>query len=539
VNDDVDNTERLAGIAESSLRGGSSLVASVGVSTVINGAGSIILARLLGPSYYAAYGLALALTLLLTHFATLGIDTAIVRYIPKLREEGRTEDALGVFRTGVVLRVTVALAFSVGAYLSSDRFAAVVLARPELGQLVRLASLAIFFEAIFWLAFYALQGLESPGMGGVVKLVQVIVKVVLAVLLILYGLGIVGALAGYIAGFVVSAVVGAVILAQRARSLSVDGNVPISWRYARLILGFGTPLYAVTVATGLVPQFRLIVLSLFVPDTEIGNFIAALNVTTLLSGMSFGIVWALLPAFSRLSAVTSREEYGRGFALAQRYAVLIVVPSALAFIALAPEIVYVLYCSQYTLAALYLALLSTSFLLVGIGNGILESFFNGMGEVWLTVTLWGLNLGAFVVLSIPFTMAGGTVGIIVADVASKSFACAVLILYARLRVNLSVDVSSSVRLYLSGLIAALLTILARTVFPLGRLSFLVVGGLLFLSAYVTLVPLTGAIDRNDIVRLEQAFRPFPVVGPLTRLLLRYIGALLRERHADSVPPDTT
>ncbi len=521
-------------MAEESLRGGTSLVAGVGISTVINGLGSIVLARLLGPDDYATYGLALVFTLLLTHFATLGIDTAIVRYIPKLREEGQTDDALGVFKTGIVLRLLVGAVFSVGAFLASDWFATVILARPEMGFLVRFASIAMFFQVVFWLSFYGLQGLQSPGRAGVVKTVQVLVKVLLAILLILYGLGIMGALIGYVIGFVISSAIGAIILTRKTRALAGATTVRVGWRYARPILGFGAPLYAVTIATGFVPQFRLVVLSLFVTNYEIGNFIAALNVTTILTALSYSIIWSLLPAFSRLASVSTGSDYGRGFSLAHKYAVLIVVPAALVMMTLAPEIVDVLYGAEYGAAALFLALLASMFLLVGVGNGLLESFFNGMGEVWLTVALWGLYLGTLVTIGVPFTMSAGTVGIIAADVLSRLFACATLTIYAWRRGHLTINVSSSLRLYLSGVSAAVATVLSRQLVHVGPLGFLIIGAGVFTVVYFTLVPLSGAIDVSDVERIRGAFGGLPVVGVFVRAALWYVRRLLRANDRDTI-----
>jgi O-antigen/teichoic acid export membrane protein len=88
--------------------------------------------------------------------------------------------------------------------LLSETLAAKLLNRPGLGPLVRLVALSIPFQAVFTTASSAFLGLDRMQDNALTLNIQSIVKTVSAPVLVLLGLGVVGALTGYVLGYAVA-----------------------------------------------------------------------------------------------------------------------------------------------------------------------------------------------------------------------------------------------------------------------------------------------------------------------------------------------
>jgi len=78
-------SNRLVEIAEDSAKGGFSLFLGDVFSTIILAVGSILVARLLGPSGYGIYSLTLVVLMLLGSLIGLGVDYAVVKVSSKIQ----------------------------------------------------------------------------------------------------------------------------------------------------------------------------------------------------------------------------------------------------------------------------------------------------------------------------------------------------------------------------------------------------------------------------------------------------------------------
>lgn len=492
------------------------------MATVITGIGSILIGRYLGPSDYALYGLALIFPTLLFSFSIFGVDVSLVRYIPKLRAEGRFDEANSVLRTGLLLRVISGAAMAIIGVIGSDLFAAMVLNRPALAPLIRFASIAVAFEALFWVTFYLFQGLDKMTWSGGSRFVQAFSKAFISVGLILLGFSLFGAVTGFVASYVLSAILSVVLLFSELRKGGSKGLHRFSKKaHARMLLSFGIPLYAVTIIASLAIQYRLVVLATFASDIEIGNFSAVVNIATLLASISAPLIMSLLPVFSKVSSTGTQTEIKKAFTVAHRYVALLVVPSTILFMILSKEIVLFLYGPEYGLAALYLMQFASIFLLVGLGNGVLESFFNGIGENKLTLAFWTVYLTLFLPLGFFLTQEAGVTGLIAAEFISRACACVYGLWVGKRRLHMTMDIRGIVQVFLSAGVAGGFLLIFELVVQINELFVLLIGAALFFFLYLTLVPLTGALRESDIDLLDRAFSPMRGINKIAMPLLKY------------------
>ena len=94
----------------------------------------------------------------------------------------------------------------------SDYFAAYIISRPEYAVYIRLASIVIFFQAIFYSTSAISLGLDRTEYLAVVYNVQAIARTVLAPLFILAGFGIAGAITGFTLSYLIAGIIGASLI---------------------------------------------------------------------------------------------------------------------------------------------------------------------------------------------------------------------------------------------------------------------------------------------------------------------------------------
>lgn len=515
-------------IAVDSVRGGASLFIGVGTATVITGFGSVIIGRILGPSNYALYSLALVLPTLLFSFSIFGIDVALVRYLPWFYERGEKRDADSLIGTGLFLRTVIAISFMAFGIIFSEFFARLVLERPELASFIRISNIAVAFEALVWFSFYSLQGLNQMSWSGITRILQSLFKACLSIALILVGLGVFGGILGFTFGYVISGIISITILLAKSRDSTLHRTKSmISKKKMKLIFRFGLPLYLVTIIAVVTAQYRLVLLAIFSTDVIIGNFNAAVNIAILLTGFTSPLLMVLLPAFSRIRARESGSNLIRAFTLGQRFVSFFVIPSAFIFMLFANSIIFILYGPAFDLAGSYLVLFSSIFLILALGMGVLESFFNGVGENSLTLYFWALYLILFLPIGWVLIIHEGVVGLIVAELVARMISYAFGFLIGRRKLGITTDSSGIARVFLSALFAGACTFPIILLCKSNMTLEIVFGFPLFLFVYLTMLPLTKAIHLLDLELLEEAFSKMWGINKLTNFALAYERKLLR------------
>ncbi len=323
------SSENLTRIAGTAARGGFFLFVGNTVSTVILAVGAIIIARLLGPSGYGLYILTLLTPVLLAYVSDLGMNYALVRMSARFKSQG---DQLAVSRTirrGFLLKLSVSIVWFSVCYLGAGPISAIVLNRPELAPLLRLAAFLIIFQSISDAATNAFIGLDLMQYSVAIQITFSIFKSALIPALILLGFGLEGAIVGYVLGALIAGVSGAILLFTRhARSGRQEGeSQPVK---LGILLGYGLPLYLAALITVFLTQYQNIVLTHFATNVEIGNFSAAWNFNSFLMILIYPITTAIFPMFSKMELVNDRVNLSRAFKLAVKYASLVMFPASVA-----------------------------------------------------------------------------------------------------------------------------------------------------------------------------------------------------------------
>ena len=517
-------SNKLKQIAKDSAKGGFYLFLGDASSKAVLAVGSILIARLLKPEGYGLYTLALVVPALLSSFITFGIGQALIRFPAKLRAEGKDEAAVRILRSGLTFRLLIGAAMSAVGFLFSDFFATYVLNRPDMGFYVRLASLAILFQAVFGLMYKIFVGLDRMERSALLKAVMSATKSFSAPLLIVLGFGVAGAVLGHVLGYMVAGVVGLLLffIGPYKTLRSPSGNHDNHFLGdLKLMLSYGFPLYISSLLSIFLSQYKLIILAFCVSNFEIGNFNVATNLITLLNILIFPISITLFPAFSKLDPVVERAELKSFFNYSVKYASLFVVPASVAVMALSKDIVNVVYGPAYKLASLFLLLCVVPFLFIGLYSRVLQSLFNGLGETKLTLKTSLINLAAFIPLAPLLTQLYGVLGMIFTLTISNLLSVIYGLFLARQRFGIFFNHASLLKIYIASSLSALPLLLFLHLSPFGSLLNLAFGVALFLFTYLTLAPVLRVVQTHDIKNLRLMFGELKFVQTILKPVLDY------------------
>jgi len=523
--------DELVSTVEEASRGALLLFGGQTISAAIGAAASIAVARLLGPELYGVYALCFVVPNLLILATDLGVGPALTRFSAKLKAEGQDALLAGVIRCGLAFRIATTLAVLALALIASDELARWLLKRAGLSHLVRLSLLLLFFNSLVSAANAILVGFNDMQGSAKLSILLQSSKAATSVLLVVLGFGVLGALAGQIAGFAIAATAGiAMVFLKHYRGLRVARATTYSaFELIRMILGYGVPLYVAGAIGGLLASFQTVVLAWFTTNDVIGNFTAAMRVSSLIGLLVTPISIALFPAFSKLEEVEAK----RLFYHAVRYTTMVIVPATVLLIALSPEIVFTLYGEEYTLAPRYLALYAVSFLYAGIGSTVYGIFYQGIGRTDMNLKTALLYALLFVPASIAFTKSFGAEGLILSHLMSSLAAVLYGVVTAIRTYNVALDPKGSILVYLSSGLSAI-PISALTLWSsLHYIVKLATGTVMFVLLYLTLVPLLGGINQSDLDRLREVFGKASPLRRLVDVVYCYESKIIELRHAAS------
>lgn len=520
------SSDELATIAQKAAHGGLFLFVGNALSTVILAVGIIIVARLLGPANYGLYTLALVIPFLLASLSDAGMSFALVRLPARLRAEGNYTKADRLIKLGFLLKFTISALASLICYVGSAVIATTILNRPELTPFIRLASLVILFQAIFDGATRSFIGLDLMQYSASIQVVQAAFKGTLGPALVLIGLGVVGAIWGYLLALAAAGLAGVVILFAR-RTRSSDRNLGSVSMGLRELLGYGLPLYLANTLAMFLTQYQNIVLAHFSSNVEIGNFGATWNFTTFLMILVYPITTAMFPMFSKLDSNSQRNELARGFVLAVKYTSLLMIPASVAVMVFSRDLIYLTYGSGYTFAAQYLVLLSALYLLTAISYLVLGSFLSGVADTRTIIKVSILTLTVYLPLGPALAWLWGPYGLLVAYIIANAASTVYGIRQTSARFDARPDLGASGRILLAALGAAVPTVGLILLDGAGvGVVNLIVGGLQYFLVYLTLAPIVGAVDKQDVINLKTLLGGTRIVAVLLNPVFDYEMRLL-------------
>jgi len=269
---------------------------------IVRFAFGIMIARLLGAELFGLYSLGMTFPEIAGTIAVLGLSAGLARFIP-IAITNKDEPRLrGLIQVGIAIPGLVGLGLAVVIFLSANLISVRFYDQPALTPVLRLASWAIPLFALISVLEAITQGFKRMEYKVYsIDITLPILKLLLTVILLIAGLGVMGATAGYVfplAGTVVMLLV------------FVNRLFPLkrSWRMAKYhirdLFHFSLPVYLSQLVNQFSSSIGTLVLGLFGTASGVGIFTASLRVSSI--GVLF--YWSLM----RIAAPVIADLHNQG-----------------------------------------------------------------------------------------------------------------------------------------------------------------------------------------------------------------------------------
>lgn len=509
---------------EESARSGFFLFSGATLATVIMAISAILIGRLLGPELYGQYSLVLVVPSLLLLVTDLGTNTAITKFAASLRADGKHEMIASMIRRGTLLRLVVGVPIFIISLVFANLFAELI-NRPDFTFFIQLALTSIIFQVIYGTTTSAFVGLDRLEYYALATNIQAISKTILQMVLVLLGFSIAGALVGYVGGFVIASILASFMLFFRLLKPTGNAGEERLGETVKLLAHYGMPLYVSILFAGFLPIYQQVILAFFASDVDLGNYRAALNFVSLLAIIPSSITTVLLPAFSKLDSSTP-ENVNAFFQKANKYSCLLVVPTTTLIVLFSKQIVELIYGPIYNSAPLFLTISSLSYFLAAIGYIVMTSLFNGLGKTGLTLRATVIYSGILIVLSPFLAKAYSVPGLLVASLLSNVGGAAFEAYVGRTKLRVHFNFKPISKIYFAAGLSILPPLTLLYLLPFNALPVFLVGMIMYLFTFVTLMPIIGIVDINELDALTRVTRKIPLLSLFARPFLSYQRRIL-------------
>jgi O-antigen/teichoic acid export membrane protein len=321
----------------------------------------IILARLLSPSDFGLYAIAIAFYNILSGHFVFG--TVIRKDIPQAKEKERVAELIS---NGYFLSLVVAFAVSIVAMLASNFIAINVYHNAAMTGSLVLASALVFLYALFNLTLAILIAIEKVKEGTIIYLLYASIQLVAGVALVLAGYGVFGAIVGLGIGLVIPSIIGICLIAKHIGSRFAKPDK----KTLKHMVDFSVPVLASNVATYVPPNLAILLLGVYATSLTVGNYNAAFRFGSFVSVILVSISFVLLPAFAK--AFSDRDlssKIGKIYNNSIYYTLLLLLPVVIYVVSVSQPLLYLLFSSRYSFAPFY-------FVIIALGStvGIISTY---------------------------------------------------------------------------------------------------------------------------------------------------------------------
>lgn len=365
----------------------------------------------LGAAAYGAYVQVLAVSVLLSQVATLGLDTGIVQFVQQ-----HEDDRAAAYWTGASTVLVAGAACSAAVAALAWPLAAVTLGTAEYGTAFLVGSVLVTLTVEFRYAQGYLRATRRIGLYAATDAAQVYLQVAaVAGAVLLTDWGIAGVLAAVVAAR------GLVVAMMHAAIVAEVGVAAPSPDRLRRYLRYSLPTMGTDVARSALTRADRIVVGALLGAAAVGVYTVAYQVARLLLLYVRPLSITLFPEFSRLWT-EDRDRVRTLGVTGLRYFLAIAVPSVAGFWLIGEPLLRLLTTPDTAAAASpLLVLLAVGILLQGVAE-IYTQLFYAAGETGVPLRIQAGSALANVLLNLALLPLVGLVGAALATIATFGLA---------------------------------------------------------------------------------------------------------------------
>lgn len=273
------------------------------VAMIAGMAFTIVLSRHLGPADFGVLSTAMAVMAVAAGMSTLGLRTAMVRFVASLRDE-HEEAARYIQRFTLLIVLVLASLIAIGGLLLAGPLAGAILGDRSLAWVIRFSFIGAFGVALTVYVSATLQAYQA-----FVKLAAFTIALSAArivVVLMLLAMGMLTLKSGVLAMSLVPIVVVTLGVVLVPKMMLSSSRTTEQRKHAAQFLSFSKWIALSFISTTVLAQIDVIMVAHFRDAEEVGIYAAAVRLAMVIQLFIASVVTALLPEVSRMK---DREQF--------------------------------------------------------------------------------------------------------------------------------------------------------------------------------------------------------------------------------------
>jgi O-antigen/teichoic acid export membrane protein len=465
---------------------------------------TVVLVRMLGPSEYGLFALALSVSSIALVAADWGVSFSTARFIAEKRDH--LDDAGRLFVDGFKLKVLVAATACLLLAALADPIANAY-GQPGLTWPLRGIAIATFGQSLMLMLMGTAIALGRVVANLRMVVIESVLEVSASLVLVVLGAGATGAAFGRAFGYAIGAAIGLALALRLIGRPSFDPRRPPSREAVRSVGRYASSLMVVDAAFTMSRNANVLLVGAYLGSAASGIFQAPNRLLVLLQYPGLAVANGVAP---RLARRPGHEPDVAAFRAALRRLIAFQCVAIAPAVVWATPIVELVLGDQYLESADVLVALAPYVFLTGLGP-LISNGVTYLGEARKRMPISVATLVITLVTLVTLIPAFGLVGAAVSIDVSYGFYCVGHLWLCKRLLGLSLRplVLSLVRA-LTAAAAMAAVLFAVGTHDLSPVAWILGGGAA-LATYIGVLVISGEVTPRDMMRLGRAVRRRPIV----------------------------
>ena len=389
-----------------------------------------ILARYLGPDGLGLFSMAVMVAGIIQLIAAFGIDSALIKYAAEYKED--ESKLYPLFSSAFITILIIGVIASLALFVFSNTVAS-IFNMPSLSLLLKIYALVFPFSLAHGIIISYFNGLREMRYYAFIRVLRASLALAFILALLMFGLGVEGAMLGTVFAIVVTVSVAMVIMKRFVHFTFSDYK-----KNTKMLASFGSRLVGANMIGEIYSSVDIIMIGYFLTSTEVGYYAVAISLSRFFWLVPRAMSTVAYPAISEYWAKDNHQAINKLVDKSIKYSTCMLIFAGMAVIFFAKDIVSFLFTSEFLPAVLPLAILITGTVLYGIIASI-GSIFASVGKVNLTLKIAAIHAVVSVLLNIALIPIYGIIGAATATAASYVLIVGIRIYFLRKSLAIQFD----------------------------------------------------------------------------------------------------
>jgi O-antigen/teichoic acid export membrane protein len=505
-------------IGEKTVRVASSIMLGRIVSLFLSAIAFVIIARVLGPSTYGVFTIAIAIATFFAAFGDLGVGTSFSKFVGQYAAKNDKDSIEKIFSNGYAIMLITGIFFTLLIFGLSNIIAHYVLGSVSYAYVIQIASFVILLTMIFSASYYAIIGFGKGKYLTLIIAIQYTIQALASILFVLMGLGAIAPLLGIILGYIAGLIIAAYVLYGK---MGLRLRKP-DLKSMRELLGFSTPISVYNGLRALINNLSPIILGLFATTVIVGNYGVALKTVNILWLIIDALSLSILPMFASTFAIKKLSKqiskfYNNSIALT----FMVMVPVLFYIAVLSKQFSYTAFSAKYLLAPLYLSIISIGILLWVIATYTVMLLIAANKTRKLMKYSMAIAIMEIILMLLLVPWLSGTGLLLILFIISPTVLSILSVKAIKSELNLDFDLGKIVRIVIAGIIGAAFLVPLMLILSENYILVLAMGAVVQIVIYpVILMKLKGVV-KEDLDSLKNISKKLPVANKVIELFVNY------------------